>query len=90
METKFTAGPWKFEEFGANIVNSGTGSSQLLIARVAINTYRNQGMHNARLIAAAPELLAALVAIVTTWETGLDFSNEIGEARAAIAKATGA
>jgi hypothetical protein len=47
---------------------------------------------DARLIAAAPELLEALQAMVKTWEEGFNYSdaqNEIGNARAAIAKATG-
>lgn len=48
---------------------------------------------DASLISAAPELLAALETIVNAWEEGRVFSdkmNEIGNARAALAKAKGA
>lgn len=44
---------------------------------------------NARLIAAAPDLLAALKAVVESWETGTRWRDEMGRARAAIAKAEG-
>jgi hypothetical protein len=53
-----------------------------------------EGLANAQLIAAAPDLLAALRALVTQWEEtfdvemeDLDASNALDRARAAIAKA---
>jgi hypothetical protein len=46
-------------------------------------------MADARLIAAAPDLLEALKAVVSAWETGKPYVNEMGAARAAIARATG-
>ena len=49
-------------------------------------------MEDADLIAAAPDLLAALKNMLYAWETGIEYTdseNEIGNARAAIAKATG-
>lgn len=57
-----TAGPWHHKEWGSQIVDDGVGSSQVLIARVAVNTYRDQGRHNATYIAAAsPDNIAALL-----------------------------
>lgn len=44
---------------------------------------------NARLIAAAPDLLKALKAMLEVWEHGGIYDYPIGKARAAIAKATG-
>ena len=85
MNSKHTPGPWSYQEWGRLILDSGQGSSQLQVATVALNTRRDEGTANARLIAAAPELLEALEDIV---------SNGYGMyaaklARAAIAKATG-
>lgn len=58
-----TPGPWMFREWGSQIVDSGVGSHQLLVATVAVNTFRDQGRANAALIAAAnPEAIAALLA----------------------------
>ena len=57
-----TPGPWHHKECGSEIVDDGVGSSQVLIAKVAINTYRDQGRHNATYIAAAsPDNIAALL-----------------------------
>ncbi len=57
-----TPGPWHHKEWGSEIVDDGVGSSQVLIAKVAINTYRDQGRHNATYIAAAsPDNIAALL-----------------------------
>src|SRR5690606_22502866 len=39
-------------EWGSRILDSGVGSSQLLIAQVAVNSFRDQGRHNADFIAA--------------------------------------
>lgn len=50
---------------------------------------REEAEANARLIAAAPDLLEALHALVSSWETGTPYTTEIGAARAAIARATG-
>lgn len=47
-----TPGPWHHREWGSRIVDSGVGSSQLLIAQVAVHTFRDQGRHNANFIAA--------------------------------------
>ena len=50
------------------------------------STYREA---NARLIASAPELLEALQKMLDVWEHGGIATYPIGEARAAISKATG-
>ena len=60
MTTKHSPGPWTFQERGCLILDARTGSSQCAVAHVQVNTYKDEGMHNARLIAAAPELLTAL------------------------------
>jgi hypothetical protein len=52
-------------------------------------TFPGAHMANARLIAAAPDLLDALQSVVSAWETGKPYVNEMGAARAAIARATG-
>ena len=59
--SKHTSGPWKYLEWGARIVSSDIGSAQVLIATVAINTHRDEGRHNASVLAAAPDLLEMLV-----------------------------
>jgi hypothetical protein len=46
-----TPGPWKQEEW-TNHITSGTGANWLLVATMATNTYRDQGRHNADLVAA--------------------------------------
>lgn len=51
-----TPGPWHFLDWGGRIVDDSVGSSQVLIATVALNTRGDESRHNARLIAAAPEL----------------------------------
>lgn len=60
MTARHSPGPWKFEPWGSRVLDSREGSSQLLVATVEINSYRDEGRHNARLIAAAPEMLEAL------------------------------
>lgn len=55
-----TPGPWHFLDWGGRIVDDSVGSSQVLIATVALNTRGDESRHNARLIAAAPDLADAL------------------------------
>lgn len=90
MTSKHTPGPWSYQEWGRLILDSGQGSSRLQVATVALNTRRDEGTANARLIAAAPELLAAALLIVETIEGGPTRpADAISAIRAAIAKATG-
>lgn len=74
MKTKYTPGPWHLNMFivCAN-VSSGTVSIETPIADVC-NTgaerWRDEEVANARLIAAAPELLEALQLIIGMAEDG--------------------
>ena len=54
--SKHTKGPWRYLQWGSRIVSSDTGSAQVLIATVEINTRR----YNAHVLTAAPDLLAML------------------------------
>ena len=80
-----TLGPWQATE-GGNVRT--VAEPGWLVATVA-STFRKQG--NARLIAAAPELLAALERLLHQVEYmgAPDDHEDIIEARAAIAKAKG-
>jgi phosphoribosylamine-glycine ligase len=94
MTTKHTAGPWRVGDAGATVFGPPNGNpSPETVARVTKKA-------NARLIAAAPELLAAIVQAVES--AGFSLSGptdkraaEHGEpawvcnARAALAKARG-
>lgn len=55
MTSKHSPGPWSFQDHGSLILDARSGSSQTLVAKVEVNTYRDEGRYNARLIAAAPE-----------------------------------
>ncbi len=88
METKHTPGPWEVELGTANrdwhIIKRGTAWNATSAERDA----------NARLIAAAPDLLAALALILADYSAayGGDEKDEpkaMKAARAAIAKAEG-
>lgn len=104
METKHSPGPWVFQNHGSLILDARKGSSQCTVAHVSISTYMDEGRYNARLIAAAPELLEALIAVLGIVEesSGVygfhlngalaewdEFADEINSACAAIVKATG-
>lgn len=90
-EFKHTPGPWS--------VGTTLADDKLAIIHdgdsvMAILTTCPPKMRDARLIAAAPDLLEALEALDALWSEseaqGVDFSAAIAKARAAIAKATGA
>jgi hypothetical protein len=86
MSTQHTPGPWKF----GSISNGDFYKRNIAGAdgyHVALTSSRDDAEvdANARLIAAAPELLEALQAII---DTGLS-TSKIGAAKIAIAKATG-
>jgi len=71
METKYTPGPWVFhgqhQEIHAAVDEDG---SQVIADMNPDNDYpRETNAANARLIAAAPELLAALQALTATART---------------------
>lgn len=58
-------------------------------AAVSIGAWGPEGKANARLIAAAPELLEALTRMVALFDSGAWSHANIKDARAAIAKAEG-
>ena len=109
MSTQHTPGPWEVKK-GAAMLNSvctvyGTEDGWVDIAAPIpmADDYRAESSANARLIAAAPDLLEALKSAVDTltdprigqWsymegsEIYSDFKDAADAARAAIAKATG-
>lgn len=94
METKFTPGPWRIDGpdcFGDfNILHDG---DSLAVAAVVSNMrYADEIAGNAHLIAAAPELYAALADMTELLERVGDSRKDapfIDAANAALAKARG-
>lgn len=105
MTTKHTPGPWEINHAGTGrdgkliydevyVYAPSCGVNDVAIASdIADPLGKDAGMANARLIAAAPELLAALIAITTVRCDGMDIAPinaAYSKASEAIAKATGA
>ena len=100
MKAKYTQGPWRVVNYQDKNDVPRVVSDKGGIAVLCINRYlgeagpSKQEQINAALIAAAPELLEALKAMVAIWEgprelAALRFAKSVIDARAAIAKATG-
>lgn len=89
METKFAPGPWgcKRSEAGPWAIFGQDGS---WVATTCKKQWVAEDLANARLIAAAPELLAALQDVIDYIEGKPDMTEPFGVVRAVIAKATGA
>ncbi len=101
MSTKNTPGPWKWEE-GTQTITRHWNGLDVCVAQVKgadLHWHEDRRVAsveagaNARLIAAAPELLAALEVALCDLnqaqeETHIDFRGSIEAVRAAIAKAT--
>lgn len=91
MSAQHTPGPWVQWADTNIVIRLHTGRPQaenLRICEVATNTWKDEGRHNARLIAAAPDLLAALRQLLHS--SGLDERAAAQmAAHAAIHKATG-
>lgn len=96
--SKYTPGPWQvgmaFDNYGETeiAIEHMTPAGNLVVA-VALGGLQGQDA-NASLIAAAPDLLAALQAIVKSLvdqddEGMIEHAQQMIDARAAIAKATG-
>lgn len=85
--TKYTPGPWIAYDFAADwwVANPEDDSGPML--RVGSDHDRREA--NARLIAAAPELLEALELLLREEERGTVCEIDRQTARTAIAKATG-
>jgi hypothetical protein len=92
MKTKFTPGPWNNTPMQDKIWDS---EGQIMIARIGDLPWidgKSDWMTeqaNARLISAAPELLAALEALVECPDYRGISTHEMSHAREAIAKAKG-
>ena len=92
MKTKHTPGPWEMEdrqsEGGNNCgINVMALQNQLIVCRIpdGASTYGGFGfphqLANAKLIAAAPDLLGVLKDIVYTWENfNVNRESQMGEA----------
>lgn len=95
MNAKHTPGPWyAIADDAVHAVKHHDIRSQDGMS-VAYAFGRYEGNENAALIAAAPDLLAALRALVTAcergaWNSEANQGGHVVAARAAIAKATGA
>ena len=101
MKNQFTPGPWNVERYddnGSILVNDSSDLSRN-IAAINNSRIRVEVLANARLIAAAPEMLVALEAMLDAFGVmrkagvnvlGFDDAVEARiKAHAAIAKATG-
>jgi hypothetical protein len=88
MKTQHTPAPWSYDEFNGKLwITDDTciGTIAQLVTDSEKGNW-DEDKANARLIAAAPELLAALQEIESRFCTGEETFRSI--ARAAIAKAT--
>ncbi len=84
-----TPGPWTFGHWGKDfwIGTDSLGENKLAKVFWDFGTLE-QGRKNACLIAAAPELLEALKAVMDEWRDGYGL-NCVEQVRAAISKAEG-
>jgi hypothetical protein len=98
MKTSHTPGPWTIDTDKSSIIMSG---QRTIINPAPDGASRDEEIANARLIAAAPDLLAALQRIMITSDRRMadggdkldfqDTNRHLGDmARAAIARAIGA
>jgi len=90
MSTQHTPGPWQIGNFDPNTVFDCDGEKRGCSPIATMQGTAAERKANARLIAAAPDLLDALVKMLDVWEHGGTTPYPIAEARAAIKKATGA
>lgn len=90
MTTQHTPGPWVVDRSHPDWVEGTTIWANDVVIAHAVADQHHQTEANARLIAAAPDLLAALEACLRRLDAHDDQSApECLAARAAIAKATG-
>ncbi len=82
----FTPGPWVVNTRTLSVIEPAGASFDAIATVQASNV--PEWEHNARLIAAAPCLLAALAAIIEADDCGALTQDDIERGRAAIAKAT--
>jgi len=86
MSEKHTPGPWTVEDYGV-----GMGGLAVVAADVTFDVICWPHPDNARLIAAAPEMLEALKAFVAHYPKGINpyLDDAYGDAFDAIRKAEG-
>lgn len=94
MEGKYTPAPWSanWNGYYYQIDSESDGQIGDVCASLFIDDNKDKGKTNARLIAAAPELLEALQAIIEIGKRDLSnkkYDSYFETARAAIAKAKG-
>jgi hypothetical protein len=103
-EAKHTPGPWHSEPDGMGDITIASSRDPLAIAAVVNGSFMAMGGHaeefeaNARLITAAPDMLAALQALAAKFDPAAlvekdlphsDLADEMRAAFAAISKASG-
>lgn len=98
MKPKHTPGPWSIyhSKFGPEVRTDDVNADQRIAVCHYATTLRadcedmESGEHeaNARLIAAAPDLLASLKELIPLWSSGID-EPWVKRAKEAIAKACG-
>ena len=92
-KTVHTPGPWVVSDQGVGFEVDSNDGWQVAQAQQRPEDGRGKPssvrLANARLIAAAPDLLEALKKMLDVWEHGGIATYPIGEARAAIKKAEG-
>lgn len=91
---KHTPGPWTHEGQGdiTGIEDNGHGRGTVDVCSVYLRTVEGRHEANARLIAAAPELLKALFELLAMCQRQTNFNDDgdmFERAAEAIAKATG-
>jgi len=91
MSAKHTPGPWTAKVVHFNGAGAILGPDNKGVACISAAVRREENESNLRLIAAAPDLLAALQRIVRARQDGAIHPDDpcIDAARAAIAKAKG-
>lgn len=96
MTKSHTPGPWEVDDVlssqASNAISAPTWGMLATVSKGTAKDDEKEALANARLIAAAPELLEALKALCVRWKGNPDnysHAAEIRQARAAIAKAKG-
>lgn len=88
-EAKHTQGPWQVSNWYSTSGQSCGISNGILGVAAVYGTGRTEAEANARLVASAPELVAAVRALLTYFSTKTDDAPCVVAARAAVAKALG-
>ena len=89
MNNKYTPGPWRIGTPPPNGEQTVGTLNGLMVAVATIGAEMEETKANARLIAAAPELLEALQSVLDNCLDSEGLCAAHAKARAAIAKATG-